>query len=67
MQELNITGKGIFNAAAGQVTKSDNNLECLLVLDGDKLGFGSNKNAKKGQGGYMFTSVKLKRAYEVTK
>ena len=65
MQELKITGTSDFDATAGKVIKSDNQIECLLVLDGDKIGAAAGKDAPKGSGGLMFTSVTLKDKYEV--
>jgi len=64
MQEFAINGVGLFDA--GKVRQSNTAIDCLLVLDGDKLGFGGKQNQDtKGKAGFMFTSVNLAETFEV--
>lgn len=67
MDELTITGQGVFDLTTCKVVKTEDNINCKLILDGNDLGFGgqSKKNAKKGSQGFMYTTLKLFRSYEV--
>lgn len=67
MDELTITGQGVFDLGTGKVLKAEDHVDCKLILDGNDLGFGgrAKKDAKKGSQGFMYTTLKLFRSYEV--
>ncbi len=66
MQELEIVNTGKLDAVTRKQLSETIKLNCVLILDGDKLGFG-NQNAKdkpKGAGGEMFTTINSTISFE---
>ena len=66
MQELKITGQGVFDLTAGKTLSDKNDIDCTLILLEEDIGMGDpNKKKGKGSGGVMFTKVERRSSYEV--
>ncbi len=67
MNNFSATGKALFDLTNNTVLSSTRTTKCLLLLNGDNLGFGNKKKHTKGSGGEMFTEISMQTEYKVIK